>query len=213
MALDRETVVRAALGLLNQVGLDGLTLRKLSAELNVQAPALYWHFKNKQELLDEMATLAWADAVREFGLPAGDEAWEEWMLQYGRLLRQTLLRYRDGAKMISGTYLTDSAMFAPMEASLRLFRNNGFPVTEAIQALETMYCYVVGFTIEEQAVFPRPGERSEQYDPRKRSERIDAEKMPLASAAGEQVLSGHDERFERGLRIITSGIARLQSAI
>lgn len=40
-------VVRAALDLLNEVGLDGLTLRRIATELDVQAPALYWHVKNK----------------------------------------------------------------------------------------------------------------------------------------------------------------------
>lgn len=54
--IDRKQVVDTALRLLNEVGLDGLTLRGIAKELNVQAPALYWHFKNKQELLDEMAT-------------------------------------------------------------------------------------------------------------------------------------------------------------
>jgi AcrR family transcriptional regulator len=38
------------------VGLDGLTLRAIARELDVQAPALSWHFKDKQALLDEMAT-------------------------------------------------------------------------------------------------------------------------------------------------------------
>jgi TetR/AcrR family tetracycline transcriptional repressor len=211
MALDREKVVRAALGLLNQVGLDGLTLRRLGAELGVQAPALYWHFKNKQELLDEMATLALADAVREYGLPSGSEPWEDWTFQYGKSLRQTFLQYRDGAKMISGAYLTDSAMFAPMEASLRLFQKHGFSVADAIQGLGTMYCYVVGFTIEEQAVYPRPGERSEKYDLEKRAARIDADKMPLARGAGEQSLTNFDERFERGLRIIVRGMWELSA--
>jgi AcrR family transcriptional regulator len=63
MALDRATVVRAALRLLDEVGLHGLSLRKVASELGVQAPALYWHFKNKQELLDEMATTAFADNI------------------------------------------------------------------------------------------------------------------------------------------------------
>ncbi|MGW5823017.1 TetR family transcriptional regulator, partial [Streptomyces noursei] len=54
--IDRKLVVETALRLLNEGGLDGLTLRRIAKELDVQAPALYWHFKNKQELLDEMAT-------------------------------------------------------------------------------------------------------------------------------------------------------------
>src|ERR1700688_4158094 len=56
VALKRQGVVRTALRILDEVGLDGLTVRKLASELGVQAPALYWHFKNKQALLDEMAT-------------------------------------------------------------------------------------------------------------------------------------------------------------
>ena len=54
--LDRTRVADTALKLLNEVGLDGLTLRAIARELDVKAPALYWHFKDKQALLDEMAT-------------------------------------------------------------------------------------------------------------------------------------------------------------
>ena len=54
MALAREDVVWAGLRLLDEVGLDNLSLRKLAKELGIQAPTLYWHFKNKQDLLDEM---------------------------------------------------------------------------------------------------------------------------------------------------------------
>jgi len=50
-------IARTALGLLNEVGLDGLTMRLLAKELGVQAAALYWHLKNKQELLDAMAAI------------------------------------------------------------------------------------------------------------------------------------------------------------
>ena len=85
--LDRQTVVGAALRLLDRVGIEGLTVRKLAAELGVQAPALYWHFKSKQQLLDEMASTAFIDAVREYGMPSTEANWQEWMLEFGKLLR------------------------------------------------------------------------------------------------------------------------------
>ena len=50
--LQPNTVIRAALDLLNEVGVDGLTTRKLAERLGVQQPALYWHFRNKRALLD-----------------------------------------------------------------------------------------------------------------------------------------------------------------
>ena len=56
MKMNRDMVARAGLKLLNEVGLEQLTLRRLGVELNVQAATIYWHFKSKEELIDEMAT-------------------------------------------------------------------------------------------------------------------------------------------------------------
>ncbi|HHT8960921.1 TPA: TetR family transcriptional regulator, partial [Burkholderia cenocepacia] len=53
--LTRDTVLRAALDLLDEVGIDGLSTRRLAERLGVQSPTLYWHFRNKAELLDAMA--------------------------------------------------------------------------------------------------------------------------------------------------------------
>jgi AcrR family transcriptional regulator len=206
VGLEREGVVRTALRLLDEVGLDGLTVRKLASELGVQAPALYWHFQNKQELLDEMATTVFADAVHEFGLPGEGTTWEEWAAEYARQLRRMLLRYRDGARMFSGRYLTDNALFASMESALRKFTEAGFSLPNAASGLLTLYCYTVGFTIEEQAVYPRPGKRSQQYDLRKRAERIDRERFPLALAVGEVAFTRFEERFEQGIQSIIGGL-------
>jgi AcrR family transcriptional regulator len=62
--LSRATVAEAALRLLNETGLEKLTLRAIATELHVKAPALYWHFKSKQELIDEMATEMFRRMVR-----------------------------------------------------------------------------------------------------------------------------------------------------
>jgi TetR/AcrR family tetracycline transcriptional repressor len=204
MALDREKVVRAALRLLDKVGLEGLTLRRLAGELRVQAPALYWHFKNKQELLDEMATRVLVDAIGSM-LPGKHGDWSDWARYFGKEMRRMLLRHRDGAKMFSGTYLTDNTAFEPMEAALRRFVDAGFSVEDALCAFKTIYCYTVGFTIEEQAVCPKPGKRDPRYDLTKRAQRIDAKRFPLALVAGEEMYN-FDERFEKGLQVIIRGL-------
>jgi AcrR family transcriptional regulator len=49
--LDRAQVVRAALALVDEVGLDGLTMRRLAERLGIQAASLYKHVKDKDELL------------------------------------------------------------------------------------------------------------------------------------------------------------------
>jgi TetR/AcrR family tetracycline transcriptional repressor len=206
MSLDRPTMITAALKVLDEVGLDGLTLRRLATALNVQAPAIYWHFKHKQDLLDEMASTALVTGIRQIRL-APTMKWDKWAMSYGKGLRQILLLHRDGARMISGTRLTDTSLYEPMEQSLRVLVNAGLPHQAAVTALSTIYCYVVGFVIEEQAVHPMPGERNDLYDMEKRSQRIDPNKLPLASNAGEYLFSNFDRRFKNGLNLIVSGLA------
>src|ERR1700745_1360038 len=102
MALDRAQVVTAAIELLDEVGLDGLTLRRLAQELGVQAPALYWHFKNKQELLDQMmVTISTTEAPVE--LPAPGPAWGEWLAQRAPEIRRSRNSHRDGAMLAAST--------------------------------------------------------------------------------------------------------------
>jgi TetR/AcrR family transcriptional regulator, tetracycline repressor protein len=60
MKVNRKIVVGAGLNLLNAVGVDQLTLRRLAENLKILAPTLYWHFESKEELIDAMATLVLA---------------------------------------------------------------------------------------------------------------------------------------------------------
>jgi len=204
--LDRRAVVTAALALLNREGIDGLTLRSLAKDLSVQAPALYWHFKNKQELLDEMATQVFREGFEQLGMPPDNLPWQDWCRRLAAAERQMLLRYRDGARMFSGTYLTDATMYAPMEASLKKLADDGFSLAAALDAMSTLHCYVVGFTIEEQAVWPNPGKRDDRYAPEKRAERLDPNRFPLTIKAGEELFATPNQRFERGLETLLRGL-------
>jgi AcrR family transcriptional regulator len=46
-SLDRATIVATALRLLDEVGIDGLSTRRLATELGIKSASLYWHFKDK----------------------------------------------------------------------------------------------------------------------------------------------------------------------
>jgi AcrR family transcriptional regulator len=199
-------MIAAALELLDEAGLDGLTLRRLASRLNVQAPAIYWHFKNKQELLDEMASAVLRVGIQQPPV-AGAVKWDKWAMAYGKGLRRILLLHRDGAKMVSGTRLTDNSLYAPMELALRTLADAGFSSYLSLLSLSTIYSYVVGFVIEEQAVCPRPGERDEFYGPQQRGQRVDADRFPLALQAGDHLFSDFDRHFEDGLKLIVAGIA------
>ena len=192
-----------ALRLLNETGLDGLTLRAIAKELDVQAPALYWHFKNKQELLDEMATEMYRRMVEDPGAAAGAD-WRERLLAANRGLRAALLSYRDGAKVFSGSRFTGTLHAVEMERTLTLFTEAGFTLAQAVRATSTAYAYTIGFVTEEQGVQPLPGERREGYDMEERARRMTD--FPLSAAAGAEIFEDYERHFEEGLGLIVAGI-------
>ncbi|MFE7528774.1 TetR/AcrR family transcriptional regulator C-terminal domain-containing protein [Kitasatospora sp. NPDC057542] len=209
--LDRGQVVDAALDLLNEAGLDGLTLRAIAARLDVKAPALYWHFKDKQALLDEMATeMMRRMTARAAGTAAGADGdpapgdWRETYLRTMRTLRAELLRYRDGAKVYSGTRFTDTGYAAGLDASLRLLVESGFTPAAAARAWLTAYSYTIGYVIEEQAMGPNPFDGTGGYDVEARAERLAAH--PLAAESGRVMFRDFDEGFEQGLAAVLAGV-------
>jgi TetR/AcrR family transcriptional regulator, tetracycline repressor protein len=205
--LDRRLILNHAFSVLNEAGLEGLTLRRLAARMGVQAPAIYWHFKNKQELLDEMGTQVLREAFGEAPAAGTAQPWQNWALELCLGLRRTLLRYREGARMFSGTYLTDAALYAAMNESLSRLTAAGFSLRQAVVGLGALYSYTIGFVIEEQAVQPTSGGANPQYSLAGRSARIDAEKLPLAHAAGAVMFANYDTRFVEGLNLIVAGLA------
>ncbi|MFF3563328.1 TetR/AcrR family transcriptional regulator C-terminal domain-containing protein [Streptomyces sp. NPDC002574] len=205
--LDRNKVAETALLLLDEVGLEGLTLRRLAKELNVQAPALYWHFANKQALLDAMATEMLRRMLdRGVRQDVPGSGWRDWITDACRGTREALLAHRDGAKVFSGTHLTDLTHAGSLERYLGAFVAQGFSVENALNAWFTAYTFTVGFVIEEQAVQPVPGERDERYDPDARREQLGAA-YPLLGAVSEEMFGNYEARFETGLRIVVAGIA------
>jgi TetR/AcrR family tetracycline transcriptional repressor len=162
MRLERPMVVRAALELLNEAGLEGLTTRRLADALGVQGPALYWHFKNKQELIDEMSRALLADA---YGPLRPGQDWTEWLIEAARRLRQAMLSYRDSARLIAGYRpsgphgrVDPEAIFGPLRAA-------GFAWPDAAWAAITMAQFTFGFTMDEQAALDRDPAPEKRLDP------------------------------------------------
>jgi len=210
MKVNREQVTAAALALLNEVGLEGLTLRLLAQRLNMQAASLYWHLKSKDELIDEMATAVLASGASGL-LPARDSVeWPIWVAAYGAGLRQQLLVYRDGARMVAGTRLTNIEYMRTVEQIAQKLVQSGFTVRQATVLLSTVYNYTVSFVMEEQAVFPRPGERPEKYDLAERGARLRQAGLPLLQQAGEILFDKFDKRYKEGLQLIVNGAALQQ---
>ncbi|EWM14419.1 tetracycline repressor protein class A [Kutzneria sp. 744] len=193
--LSRDAVVQAALELLDEVGLADLTLRGVAERLHVQAPALYWHVRNRQDLVDQMAAAMIRDGI---GGIAPDGAWMDQLGDIARAYRQTLLSHRDGARVLAEACTADPAVNRLAELSLRMLTSAGFTTPDAMRALVCLLSYVTGFVADEQTAQPR-------------TEKPDPVLFPLLTAAG----VGHHttETFEFGLELLLSGLrlARLSS--
>ncbi|WP_329138481.1 TetR/AcrR family transcriptional regulator C-terminal domain-containing protein [Streptomyces sp. NBC_01476] len=195
MLLRKVNVVDGALALLDDTGLDGLTMRRLGEALGVRAGALYRHFPSKQALLDAMADriLESADLHLEPG------PWDErGMILAGRL-RDALLLHRDGARVVAGAYTAEPHTILFGNTSAALLREAGLPPRQAAWAVAAVSQYVIGHTIEEQA-------RAELVEGGSWPEKMEA----FAELADDVARSAFDadpqERFAYGLRLFLNGI-------
>jgi TetR/AcrR family tetracycline transcriptional repressor len=81
-------VTTTGLRLLSEIGLEQLTLRRLAIELNVQVATIYWHFKGKEELLDEMPTTVLTEGAVHMLPRRHTSDWKVWAVSYAEGLRK-----------------------------------------------------------------------------------------------------------------------------
>lgn len=203
MALSRDQVVRTAVRLLDEVGLEGLTLRRLARELGVSAPTLYWHVQHKRELLDLMVDSILAEATARSGSPAPGQPWWDWLTEQSRLQWQALLSHRDAALVAAGNRPTEASM-SLVEETIGSLVAVGFPPKEALRAILTLSHYVIGCAVEYQA----EAARAEVADrDRALIERLHDSDLPNLAAAV-SLHGGPDPGggFEHGLALLMTGL-------
>jgi len=207
--LTKAIIVQAALDLLDEAGTDGLTVRALASRLGVQAPALYWHVRSKQALLDEMATQIWRQIGEVMaGLPGG-LPWREVMRTYAATVRQALLGHRDGAKAFSGTTLTDPDVVRRQEVTFASLVRQGFTLPDAARGLVLLHDFTIGFCVEEQAVSQAVAAGDERYSPGRRAELIGRQTAPLAVEAGPVIFGDPDTRFTELVELLLDSVDRM----
>lgn len=205
--LSKPAIVAAALTLLNRDGLDGIRLRALATELGVQAPAIYWHFRDKQDVLDEMATEIWRQVANDIDAMPADQPWQDDVRGFARIERRWLLAYRDGAKAFSGTYLTDPSLLSRQEGSLGRWERHGFDTASAVQAFALAHSFTVGFCIEEQAVSQADDDR---YALEARAARLSDADAPHVVESGAAIFADPQQRFDSAIELLVQTIGTLR---
>ncbi|AQZ65464.1 Transcriptional regulator, TetR family [[Actinomadura] parvosata subsp. kistnae] len=146
--LTRESIVAEAVRLLDEEGLDNLSMRRLGSRLGAGATSLYRHVASKDELLE----LALDAVYEELPLPdTGD--WRTTVTEVARAMRATILRHPWLAAKLgdAGLAYLGPNMLRQSEFVLGVMEDAGFPLAEADQAVTTVMAYVVGISTGEAA--------------------------------------------------------------
>ena len=202
VALTQEKVVRSAVDLLARAGLEALTLRRLATELGVSAPTLYWHVRNKRQLLDLMAE-ALVEGAGRTTAPAPGQPWWEWLAERARLQWRALTSHRDAALVVAGNRPTEGAL-PGIEQVVASLVAVGFPPAEALRTILSIGNYVIGCAVEHQA------EATRDPDPERDARLLlQAGDLPNLRAAIAGLdgpgPSADDAGFEYGLALLISG--------
>ncbi|WP_338930668.1 TetR/AcrR family transcriptional regulator C-terminal domain-containing protein [Streptomyces netropsis] len=201
--LSRDSVLDAALELVDRDGLGALTMRGLGAELGVEAMTLYHYVPNKQALLGGLVERVFTGALpwAEDGCP-----WRASLRAYAETLRTTLLRHPGVLPLVAGRPAVTPGTLHAVERALRTLRAAGFPLGRALDVVNSLSVFVVGHAAAEAAVGPvnktaGPGSTTDLA-------RLDPAEFPLISEA---VRSGEGvddaARFRFALDALLSGFA------
>lgn len=202
MRIVKDEVVATALRLLDEAGLEGLTMRKLADALKIQAPSLYWHFANKDALLEGMADALMEPVARNN--PDG-EAWDVRLMCIAGEIRQALLSRRDASRVFAGTYPVSENVLRVGSCFVGCLTEAGADHRMASWGAFTVLYFIIGFAIEEQAL----AGRVELPTPLEDTTRLIAAYPLAAVVMGEVTATNADERFAFGLKLQISALKEM----
>ncbi|TDD08939.1 TetR family transcriptional regulator [Saccharopolyspora terrae] len=146
MRYHRSDVVARAIEVLDEYGLESLTMRRLASELGVQPSALYHHVPNKQSLL-----AAVADEILQRGSrPRRAERWDRRAIEICAELRDAMLAYRDGAEVVVTAHTFGLGAREPATALRSALGDGGLPGDLVDVGTRAILHLVFGHTVEEQ---------------------------------------------------------------
>lgn len=182
----RETL-ETALRIIDEEGIDALSMRRLATELNVNGASFYYHFHNKDEIIVGAAELALDDmrAPRDTG-----EDWRTWIIRNARLYRKALLNHPDLAMVMLRRGRLRIGL-RRLDASVKRLEQQGVPIEATWAIIEALETFALGSALAE----ANNGQNPE----------IPPEYASLHQAVAQRG-STLEENFEIGARAIVDGI-------
>ena len=205
--LTRDRILRAAIRISDEEGLDALTMRRLGQELGVQAMSLYNHVANKEDLYEGIVDLA----MSEIEVPSPDVDWKAALRQSAISAYQAFVRHPWACNLHMVTPRVNDERMLWMEGVLRTLREAGFSPNMTHHAYHALDSHITGFTLwlvtmpfdsREELL-----DMAEQFIPR-----ISPDRFPYVIEHAKEHLEDPDpdepSEFEFGLDLILEGLER-----
>ena len=205
--LSKERVLRAAISLADEAGIESLTMRKLGQALGVKAMSLYNHVANKEDILDGIVDAV----VSEIDVPSAGADWKTAMRQRAISAHEVLLRHPWACSLFMSRINVGPAMFGYADSTLGRLREAGFSIEMADYAWTTIDNYIYGRTLQ---VLNFPFDREEYAAATTYLPQIPADEYHYLNELANEIAmeSGHDGNveFEFGLDLILDGLERIR---
>jgi TetR/AcrR family transcriptional regulator, tetracycline repressor protein len=195
--LTRRTILRAAIELMDRDGYATFSLPRLGDELGIRTPSLYHHFRDRAELLTEVARAV----VRETVIPVRRDGadWTEYFVELSVNFRQTILRHPNTAPVLLQFLPRDVLTSLYEESAVILAETSGIPVSAHVLLLDGLERIVLGHALIESTAPQASG-----GDP---FPNVDPATQPRLAAAREANTLNAEERFVASVRAFLTGVA------
>ena len=152
--LDREAVIEAALRIVDRDGIDGLTMRALGAELDVDPMAAYHHVPNKEAILDGVVEAVWTDI--DVDVPAG-VPWQEQLAGAAHAVRAGLQRHPNALPLMASRPNLSRPGLVAVDRILGVLLDAGFEPAAALRFVSAAGEFILGHALVETSPPPSDG--------------------------------------------------------
>ena len=141
--ITKERVAAVTLRIIDEEGLDAVSIERIASELGVRGPSLYHHFADKAAILTEVARLVLGD----LDLDRPSEDWQEWLIGTSMLLYDRVLEHPSAAVILL-QFLPDASMVPAFGRTARRLTEAGIDPAVQVLLMEGMEKLIWGWALQ-----------------------------------------------------------------
>lgn len=205
--LDRHRIISTVLTMLQAEGLEQISMRKIADTLGVKAASLYYHVKDKEELLHLLAE----QISSEIEFPDEQLNWREQLQQWSLHFRRVLHLYRDSVQIMGATIAASPHRLSHIEYLFRILSQAGFRGAQVPWLASMLKNYIFGFTEEENRLAARAKQELVDVEQmggnyKEKFQALSSERYPyLSQLAVYTTAIDWDNEFTFGIQVLLDG--------